>query len=131
MPRGRQSDLVVYRNHLMQRREQIDAQLQAIDQIMAGMNGISRRGAARPPARARPVVRQPTANDRQPRAGSLKGFIVQVMKGGGVMRVAEITAAIKRAGYKTKNKTLGHSVGVALREMKGVKKVGRGQFRVR
>jgi hypothetical protein len=122
MPRGRQSSLQLYRDQLLQRRDQIDAQLEAIEQIMAGMGGMA--------------VRSSRAGDdggavsSGARAGSLKEFIVQVLRGRGVMRVAEITNAIKRAGYKTKNKTLSHSVSVALTEIPGAKKVGRGQFRM-
>ena len=92
---------------------------------MAGMRGTTTRRAGRPPARP---TTSSSGRDGQ-HGGSLKEFIVQVMKGGGVMQVAEITTAIKRAGYRTKNKTLAHSVGVALREMKGVKRGGRGMFR--
>ena len=47
------------------------------------------------------------------------------------MAVKDITAAVLKAGYPSKSKTLAHSVGVALREMPGVVKVGRGQFRLR
>src|ERR1051326_1251374 len=117
MPKGRQSDLVVYRNHLLQRREQIDAQLQAIEQIMAGMGGMAMRSSGRTGSNGA------AAGSRGARAGSLKEFIVQVLKGGGVMRVSEITTAIKRAGYKTKNKTLANSVSAALTEIPGAKKV--------
>src|ERR1051326_2565141 len=100
----RESALSAYRTRLMQQRDQIDAQLQALDQIIAGMNDTSRPVPAQPPASARSAVRQPKAKGRQPRAGSLKDFIAQVMKSGRVMQVGEITTAIKRAGYKTKNK---------------------------
>ena len=123
MPRGPQPSLQSYRNQLLQRPEQIDAQLQAIEQIMAGMGGMAMRSTGR-------AGQSNFAAGRGARAGSLKEFIVQVLRGRGVMRVAEITNAIKRAGYKTKNKTLSHSVSVALTEIPGAKKVGRGQFRM-
>ncbi len=45
------------------------------------------------------------------------------------MTVKDVTTAVRKAGYKSKNKTLDKSVGVALSEMPGVKKVGRGTFR--
>jgi len=45
------------------------------------------------------------------------------------MAVKDITKGVVRSGYKTKNKTLAKSVGIALTEMPTVEKVGRGQFR--
>ena len=47
------------------------------------------------------------------------------------MGVKDVTAAIRKAGYKSKNKTLDNSVGVALADMPNVLKVGRGQYRLR
>jgi len=64
------------------------------------------------------------------RTGSLKAYIAQVLRGGGVMAVKDITAAVVKSGYKSKNKTLAKSVGIALREMAGVAKVGRGKFKL-
>jgi hypothetical protein len=66
------------------------------------------------------------------REGSLKSFIEQVLRSsGGIMAVKDITSGVMSAGYKTKNKTLAKSVGIALTEMKNVQKVGRGKFRVK
>jgi hypothetical protein len=45
--------------------------------------------------------------------------------------VKDVTAAVRAAGYRSKNKTLDKSVGVALREMRQVVKVARGQYRLR
>ena len=47
------------------------------------------------------------------------------------MRRAEVAAAVLKAGYKSRSKTLAKSVGVALRTMPGVKKIGRGVFRAK
>jgi hypothetical protein len=64
------------------------------------------------------------------RTGSLKAHIAQVLRGGGVLAVKDITSGVMKSGYKTKNKTLAKSVGIALTEMRGVVKVGRGQFKL-
>ena len=45
--------------------------------------------------------------------------------------VKDVTAAVLKAGYNTKNKTLGHSVGVALAELSNVVKVGCGMYRMK
>jgi hypothetical protein len=139
MPRARMSSptsLEAYRTHLTERRNQIDAQLLAIEQVMGWMGGTgipADRAPARAPGRPAGRVAAPktrsTSNGRAARPGSLREYIAQVMQGGRVMTVSEITDAVRRAGYSTKNKTLSHSVGVMLREMPAVKKVGRGQFR--
>lgn len=64
------------------------------------------------------------------REGSLKSYIDRVLRASArPMRVVQITGAVLKAGYTTKNKTLAKSVGLALRDMAGVKKVGRGAFR--
>jgi hypothetical protein len=64
------------------------------------------------------------------RTGSLKDHIARVLRGGGVMAVKDITSGVLKTGYKTNNKTLSKSVGIALTEMKGVTKLGRGQFKI-
>ena len=42
-----------------------------------------------------------------------------------------LQAAVTRAGYKSKNKTLAKSIGIALSVMSTVEKVGRGQFKLK
>ena len=66
-----------------------------------------------------------------PRPGSLKSVITTVLTGKGIMAVKDITAGVLKAGYKTRNKTLAKSVGIALAEMKNVAKIGRGRFRLK
>ena len=46
------------------------------------------------------------------------------------MAVKDITAAVRKSGYKTKNKTLDTSVGIALAEMKNAAKLRRGVYRL-
>ena len=75
-------------------------------------------------------IRPAAASGGQFRAGSLKQFITRVMPSGRAMAVKDVTTGIKKAGYKTKNKTLAKSVGVALAEMPNVQRIGRGQFKL-
>jgi hypothetical protein len=85
-----------------------------------------------PPATTKVAAgRRPRAGRRGARQGSLKDFIGRVLSGHGVMSVKEITAGVRKAGYKTRNKTLSKSVGIALAQMPGVEKVDRGQFRLK
>ncbi len=58
-------------------------------------------------------------------------MIGNVLSGAGEMQVRDITARVLRAGYKSRNKTLDKSVGIALAHMPTVRKIGRGVFRLR
>src|ERR1041385_6374836 len=112
MPRGRtssESSLESYRNHLLQQRAHIDAQLLAVEQIMGGMNGLRQRPSIGAPRRDARLPNRSISETVRP--GSLREFITKVMRGGDVMRVSEIAGAVRRGGYKTK-------------------KMGRGQFRM-
>lgn len=52
-------------------------------------------------------------------------------RSGGSVAVKSISARLKTVGYKTKSKSLGNQVTMALREMPGVTKVGRGLYAAR
>ena len=82
------------------------------------------RGPGRPPGRK-------TGSGRGPRPGSLKAYVLDVLRGRGVTAVKDITAAVLAHGYKTKNKTLAKSVGISLAQMPEAQKVGRGMFRMK
>ncbi len=122
--------LQVCHQELLQQRALLDQKVQALENAINAIGGFTpvkrgpgpgrppRRGPGRPPGGA-------------PRPGSLKDYIARVLSEGGIMAVKDIAAGVLRAGYKTKNKTLAKSVGIALAEMKTVRKVGRGRFRLK
>ncbi len=117
-----------YHMELLAQRRALDAQIGAVENALAVMGrpaAPAQRAAGRP---GRPPGRPPGG---APRPGSLKSYLVDVLSGQGVMTVKDITSAVLAAGYKTKNKTLAKSVGIALTELKGVTKVGRGRFRLK
>jgi hypothetical protein len=120
--RGAISGLSTYHTRLMHDRAEIDAKISAIESALSAMGTAPARGAAAP--------RGGRGGGRGVRAGSLKYYIGRVLAGRGVMAVKDITAAVRKAGYKTKNKTLGKSVGIALTQMKDARKVGRGRFKL-
>jgi len=129
-PRAAGIDSVVaglqkYRDELVNQRAGLDAQIQAVEQALSAM------GTAAGPAPRRAAGRPRRATAGGYRAGSLKDCIADVLSGGGVMAVRDITDGVLKAGYKTKNKTLAKSVGIALTEMKNVTKVGRGRFKAK
>jgi hypothetical protein len=130
---GALSGLKTYRTQLVARRNELDAQIQAVDGALRvmGVAVTARRPAGRVAGRI--IRRRPAGKGgrRGPRAGSLKEHILGVLAGRGVMSVKDITEGVLAGGYRTKNKTLAKSVGIALTELPNVSKVARGRFRAR
>jgi hypothetical protein len=107
-------------------RDDIDKRIAALDTALSAM------GTAAPSKRAATRRRRPKAAGTVGRAGSLKTYLTKVLRsGGGTMAVKDVTSRVLRAGYKTRNKTLAKSVGIALKQMPNVRKVGRGRFRLK
>jgi len=134
---GAVASLQGYRAELAGQCSELTAQIQAVDAALRAM-GIAvaaRRGPGRPAGR--PVGRPAGAGVRRkgrgrgPRAGSLKEHILKVLTGRGIMSVKDITAGVLAGGYSTSNQTLAKSVGIALTELPNVRKVARGQFRLK
>lgn len=117
--------------HLENDRAQLDRQIDALRTALRELGQAAPALAAAPRVAAAPVGGG-GGRGRRPRAGSLKEFIQGVLtQAGGVMAVRDITDGVLAAGYQSKNQTLAKSVGIALTEMPGVIKVGRGQFRLK
>jgi hypothetical protein len=114
-------ELSAYRDQLVAQRAEVDAQIVAVEGALAAL-GASAGGTQVPASGRRTSFRQ----------GSLKDHIARVLGAHrGPTSVKDVTAAVRAAGYRSKNKTLDKSVGVALREMRQVVKVARGQYRLR
>ena len=121
-------NLAGYRRHLVAQREELDGKISAIETAMTAMGSATMFAAPSGAGGAR-RGRPPGGGFR---SGSLKEHIQGVLTNSGdIMAVKDITAGVLKSGYRSKNKTLAKSVGIALTEMKRVKKVGRGQFQAR
>jgi len=110
---------------LILQRTTVDSQITAIEnalralQVSPGGGRISRaaRGAGKGGGR------------RGIRPGSLTDRVQKILASNPEpMRVMEITAAVRRGGFKTKNKTLDKSVGITLRNLPGIVRAGRGLY---
>lgn len=112
-----------HRSELAAQRVALDSQMAAIDHVLTVLGATA------------PARRSPSGKGRRGasyRSGSLKLHIQEVLQAhGGPMAVKDITAAVRKAGYKTKNKTLDKSVGNALADMRNVVRVSRGVFRLK
>ena len=113
----------VYQRDLVAKHAQVAAQIEAIDRALAALGAASRTPAAKPQRRR---------GGAGLRRGSLKYYVDRVLRARGrAMAVKDVTAAVQRAGFKSKNKTLGKSVGIAMSQMPNVRKVSRGTFRLK
>ena len=119
---GLRRGILAYRGRLVAERTQLDSQIAAIERALAALGST--------------LPKTPTATARGrrgagPRKGSLKGYIERVLRARrGAIAVKDITTRVLRAGYKSKNKALAKSVGIALTQMPNVAKVARGTFRL-
>jgi uncharacterized C2H2 Zn-finger protein len=120
---GLARQLQAHRRALSAEHAELEAQIAAVTGALKSLGG----AAAPEPAgrgRRRPVRR------RAARAGSLKGFILKVLRQSGKpLGPADIAARVVRAGYKTKAKNLPNMVSNALSKTAGVRKAGRGLYR--
>lgn len=139
-------DLRAYHAKLVDQQAALEGEVAAITQALNAMGGV-RRGPGRPPGRrgpGRPPGRRgpgrPPGKRPGPKPGSAKGFrpgslkdsIMKVLnRSSGSVAVKDLSARLKSVGYKTKSKSLGNQVTMALREMPGVTKVGRGIYAAR
>lgn len=122
------------RSALMAQQDKIEKQIAQIDDIMSSFGSVGT--AAAPKAKAasgngRRRRRGPRASntDSGHRAGSLKDMIHKTLtRSGKPMAVKDIADRVVASGYKSKNKTLAKSVGIALLDMNSVKKVKRGTY---
>jgi len=112
-----------YRDNLVAERAQVASQIDAIEQALTAMGAARRAPAGRPaPGRRGVGVRR----------GSLKYYVERVLRAGaGPMAVKDVTAGVRKAGFKSKNKTLAKSVGIAMSQMPKVAKLSRGVFRLK
>ena len=128
------SNMTSARGDLVGQRNALDKQISALDRALAAMGSVpKKRRKVRRPAAKRVVAKRPAgrrARVGRRRVGSLKDQIASVFSGRkSAMAVKDVTAAVLASGYKTKNKTLSKSVGIALTQMPEMVKIGRGLFR--
>jgi len=139
-------DLRAYHAKLVDQQAALAGEVEAITQALSAMGGVRRgpgrppgkRGPGRPPGKrgpGRPPGKRPgpkPGSAKGYRPGSLKDCITRVLsRSSGSVAVKLISARLKTVGYKTKSKSLGNQVTMALREMPNVTKVGRGMYAAR
>lgn len=123
------SELNELHARLQRQRSSLDDQIAAVGNAIRALSGS--RPASRSPA-AMPASARPAGQPSGYRRGSIKEHILRFLaSAGGPMGVQEVTRGVLRSGYKSRNKTLAKSVGIALGGMKEVRRVGRGRYQLR
>jgi hypothetical protein len=129
------------RGTLLAERAALDARMDAVGTVLTALEGTA-TSSGRDHRRIKTPVNLPGATTwyrrgrgrRGPASsapGSLKAYIERALRGArGPIRVGEITAAVLNAGYQTRSKRLAKRVWAALAKLPGVRKAGRGLFRM-
>lgn len=122
--------LMVVRDELVAQRSRFDARIAAVEDLIRDIGGSPAPAAAAARGGGRRSAAT-TRGGRGVRSGSLKDHLTGILAKGGVMGIPDIEKGVRSAGYKTKNKTLAKSIGIALGQMSNVKRVSRGQYRIK
>jgi hypothetical protein len=107
---------------LIAKRDALNCQIAQLENLGAVKPPIAKHG--RKPGRK--LGRRVT---RAPRPGSLRSTLVEALTNKGKLSVAELTAAVQAAGYKSKSKNLPTIVGMTLSQgTKQFRRVRRGVY---
>jgi hypothetical protein len=113
---------------LLKKRNRVAAALASLDAELSalGVNGAPRRG--RPPgSKSKPRGRKP--GQKQPKnKQSLSDALASAIRAGAVVSPVEAAKRVKARGYRTSDKTFGHTVAKNLRSHRGFRHKGLGQY---
>jgi len=117
-------------------RKKLQRQLDVIDRQIVAMGGEApaaparrgRRKAARKTTKAARKAGKAARRGRRTTGKPLAEYIQKVLAGGEPMRAKHITAAVKKAGYKSGAKDFYGIVAATLRDEKLFKRVSRGVY---
>ncbi len=119
---------------LQRRREHLTAELQEVENELAGMGGTTPQRTGRRTSKARTSQKRsaggrPKGRPRGSRSGSLVAIMEQVMSKDKPMTVSEVTEAVKKAGYQSSANNFRLIVNQALiNNTDRFKKVDRGKY---
>jgi hypothetical protein len=118
-------DMRAHHEALVAQRSAMDAQIECIGRAIEAM------GTAAPARAAKRMVKRGRPAGKGMRAGSLKDFIMRVLRQQGKpMSPREIGTKVVSAGFKTKARDLTKAVSNTLPQVANVKKVGFGLYQI-
>ena len=123
-PAGLVKQLTAHHQALVKQQAALQDEIDSISAAIDALGGVRRRAPGRP---RRKVKR---AGRRAVRKGSLKSYVLRVLKSRGEMAVKDIAKAVKRSGYKTGSKNFPNQVSNALAQMDELTKTGRGRYKL-
>ena len=129
------SDMQVFQNDLLSQRNSLDSEIDSLARAMDALGGAG--GSTRSMTKrkvGRPVGR-PSGKGRPrgsaPREGSLKSFIVRVLKQNSKpLSPNDIGTRVVKAGFKTKAKDITKAVSNTLPQLGNVKRIGFGKYKM-
>ena len=130
-------ELQAYHGDLLGERVSLDARIGAVARAMAELGAAAPAGPAKRMKRAKTKVKaaarvkmgRPPARGARP--GSLRDYIVRVLRQKTTgMSPRDIGASVVKAGFKTKAKDITKAVSNTLPQVRGVKKVGFGIYKL-
>ncbi len=119
------AQMSAYQGELVAQQADIQNQVDKLDAAISILGG-------RAPAAAR-GGRTHARRHRRPgvvREGSLKSYILKVMRKGQVMAVKDIAAAVRQRGYRSASANFANQVSNTLAKIPAVTKVSRGMFKL-
>ena len=122
---GLLSKMQAYHDQLHAECDSVAAQMDAISSMMEML------GASSPSSGPRPTSTRRAPAPRGGRASLIKPFILKAFRQRSTpMGPSDIATSIRRLGYKSKAKDLAKMVSKKLPDLKEVKKVGRGLYKI-
>ena len=115
-----------HQSDLLAQRRSLTAQMDALAQAIAAIDGATPTGVARSSGKKRGRPAKAVG-----RAGSLKSYIDKVLRESSKpMSLKDIGKQVRKSGYKSKAKDLTNAVSNALPGLKKVKRVGYGTYQI-
>lgn len=126
------SELVAERDSIGNRIHALETAIDAMQVILQGRTGASGNASHRATVQRKRVAKRAQRRSHKiPRAGSLSDRILKVLRRRSKpSSPADLCRAVKASGYKSKSKNLNQSIHNALSGLKGVKRVGRGLYKI-
>ncbi|MCH7870338.1 MAG: hypothetical protein IID33_01430 [Planctomycetes bacterium] len=125
------SDMQTFHGDLLSRRNSLDSEIDGLARAMEAFGG----SGGTTPSRGTRKVGRPAGSGRPrgsaPREGSLKSFIVRVLKQNSKpLSPNDIGTRVVKAGFKTKAKDITKAVSNTLPQLNNVKRIGFGMYKM-
>jgi hypothetical protein len=119
------AQMTAYRDSLLREQSDLQAEIDKLTDAMEALGSGGGRGAA---GRGMRVAARGKGKGGV-RPGSLKSYILKVMRPGQVMAVKDVAVLVRKRGYRTGSHNFANQVSNAMAQMPQLTKISRGKFR--